>query len=365
MAKWNWQLPAWPQFRYDKKAVLKLERQCLQLGGQLLGVYEGLSTLQKQELQVDFLQNEALQTSRIEGVYLNRKSVQSSLQKILGFKSQGVRAPLREQNMAQLMCDFYKTYTQALNKKTLCQWHKLMLQHRQDLKVLGAYRKSCSAMQIVSGPVGRRRVHFEAPPALQVPQHMREFILWFQKVHSTASELPVVVRASLVHLYFESIHPFEDGNGRIGRLLAHKSLMLSMGQPLLLSLSQLIEKGRKKYYLQLQKTNHSLDVNEWVMYFSKLIVNSMSAAQEQVMFVVRFARLMARVEGRINLRQHKLLKRLYRAGPGGFTGGLSSANYRQLVKSTRATATRDLNELLSLKALKKTGQLKHTRYYLN
>ena len=179
------------------------------------------------------------------------------------------------------------------------------------------------------------------------------------------SPLPPLTRAALAHLYFVSIHPFEDGNGRIGRAIAEKSLAQNLGQPSLIALAYTIERKRKDYYAALERNNEDLEVSGWMKYFSNTVLEAQNNTLKRVEFYLAKARLYDRLRGKLNERQEKALARMFLEGIDGFKGGLSAENYIAITKTSRATATRDLQALVEKGALTKTGELRHTRYSLN
>jgi len=221
-------------------------------------------------------------------------------------------------------------------------------------------------MQVISGPLHKPRIHFEAPPAARLEREMDGFITWFNNsAPDGAAPLPQLTRAGIAHLYFVSIHPFEDGNGRIARALAAKALSQGMRQPLLLALSQVIESGRKTYYDQLEVNNKELEITPWLLYFAETTLAANAWSQRLFDFLLAKTRLFDRLRGSVNARQQKALERMFREGPAGFQGGLSAENYINLTGTSRATATRDLQQLIEMGALTRTGERKGTRYWLN
>ena len=174
-----------------------------------------------------------------------------------------------------------------------------------------------------------------------------------------------LTRAGIAHLYFVCVHPFEDGNGRIARGLAQKVLSQSLGQPVLIALSQVIEKQRKTYYDILERSNKDNAVDEWVDYFAAIILNAQDYTQRMVDFLVEKTQLYDSVRGQLNARQEKVLARMFREGLEGFKGGLSADNYISITSASRATATRDLGGLTAMGALVRTGERKSARYWLN
>jgi Fic family protein len=177
--------------------------------------------------------------------------------------------------------------------------------------------------------------------------------------------LSALTRAGIAHLYFECIHPFEDGNGRIGRALAEKSLAQNIGQPSLIALAYTIERKRKDYYAALERNNKDNEITDWLTYFAKTVLEAQKNTLKRVDFYLAKAKLYERLRGRLNERQEKVIARMFRQGIDGFKGGLSAENYIRITEASRATTTRDLQDLVEKGALMKTGELRHTRYYLN
>jgi len=183
-------------------------------------------------------------------------------------------------------------------------------------------------------------------------------------VRCHSKELPALTRAGIAHLYFVSIHPFEDGNGRIGRAISEKVIAQSIGQPSLTALAFQIEKQRNAYCDALEAANKHNEITEWLLYFAHVVLDAQKTTEDRIQFLIGKAKLYDRLRGQLNERQEKVLERVFREGPEGFQGGLSAENYVAIAKTSRATATRDLTELVECGALNKTGQLKGTRYWL-
>lgn len=190
---------------------------------------------------------------------------------------------------------------------------------------------------------------------------MALFIDWF----NSANEETILGKASHAHVYFESIHPFEDGNGRIGRALVEKALSQALGLPTLIAVSQALELRKKEYYAYLAQCNKSLDIESWVCFFSGVILQAQHNSVRLINFLINKSKLMSSLAGKINSRQERALLRIFAEGLDGFVGGLSAENYRAITKASTATATRDLADLVEKGALIKTGVLRHTRYTLS
>lgn len=359
---WIWERPGWPNFKFDPTAFTQLEREFHRNAGLILGSIRAVSTEDADELKVNLLSNEALDTSKIEGELLDRDSVQSSIRGQLGLQTDGRRSDTKETGISRMLVDLYTNYNKPLYKETLFYWHQLLMNGRIDLEIIGGYRVHADPMRIVSGRLDSPQVFYEAPPSHRVPKEMETYLLWFNKTFHDG--LPTLVHAGLAHLYFELIHPFEDGNGRIGRAIAEKALAMGAKHPLITSLSSTIERNKKAYYQALAHANGSLEVTDWLVYFSNEVLKAQIQVQKLILFTVEKARYFESFRDKLNDRQSKVALRLFREGPEGFKGGLSAENYLRICTTSSATATRDLAEMVDLGALKKTGKLRHTRYYL-
>lgn len=265
-----------------------------------------------------------------------------------------------------MMVDLYRTHASRLTGKAMFRWHKMLLSGAGDVTVVGGYRRHADPMQVVSGPLHKRTVHFEAPPPDRVPDEMKAFVAWFNDTAPNGKHpLPALTRAGIAHLYFVCIHPFEDGNGRIGRAIAEKVLAQNLGQPSLIVLAYTIERKRKDYHAALERNNKDNEITDWLTYFARTILEAQDNTIKRLDFHVSKARFYERVRGRLNDRQEKIIARIFREGIGGFKGGLSAENYISITRASRATATRDLQDLVAKGALSRTGELRHTRYHLN
>ena len=221
-------------------------------------------------------------------------------------------------------------------------------------------------MQVVSGPTYAPRIHFEAPPSVRVPAEMDSFIEWFNRTSPQGPEpLPALTRAGLAHLRFESIHPFEDGNGRIGRAIAEKALVQGFGQTILLVLGKSILAHHRAYYDALEAANKGNEVSDWLAWFAGIAIEAQFRSTSQVEFLIDKTKLLDRLRDTRNARQRKVILRMLQEGPEGFKGGLDARKYGTIAGSSPATTTRDLAALVEQGALVRSGELKHTRYVLN
>jgi Fic family protein len=363
---WNWQQPGWPQFSYDSKALQPLEQQFLLQSGEFIGACKHVGADDQESLKIELISDEAVKTSEIEGEILNRDSVQSSLRHQLGLGAERPGISPAERGISEMMVDLYRHFATPLTDATMFAWHKMLLSGDKTVNVIGGYRKHADAMQIVSGPDYKRTVHFEAPPSSRMRGEMKRFNSWFNDTAPNGkTPLPALTRAGIAHLYFVCIHPFEDGNGRIGRAIAEKSLAQNLAQPSLIALATTIERKRKDYYAALERNNKELDITAWLAYFANTVLEAQRNTITRVDFYVAKAKFYEKFRGRFNERQDKVIARMFREGIEGFKGGLNAENYISISRTSRATVTRDLQDLVEKGALTRIGELRHTRYFLN
>ncbi|MDG1729182.1 MAG: Fic family protein [Algibacter sp.] len=363
---WNWQQIEWPHFSYNEDALNDLELKFSKNTGTVLGTFKHVNENAKEQLIIEILSNEALKTSEIEGEYLDRDSIQSSIKKNLGLKVDKKRIAPAEFGISEMMVDLHKNFNKQLTQQQLFNWHKMLTNGRQDLTDIGTYRTHVDPMQVVSGRLDKPTVHFEAPPSKNMRVAMKQFISWFNTSNSkTGKNVLPLAKAGITHLYFVCIHPFEDGNGRIARALTEKSIAQSIGQPALISLSKTIERNKKAYYNALENNNKDLEITEWLLYFGQTILDAQEDTLKLIDFLIEKAKFFDRYNTLMNERQLKVVTRIFDAGHQGFDGGLSADNYTKIAKTSASTATRDLKDMVDKKIFVKTGELKSTRYWLN
>jgi Fic family protein len=361
--RWNWQRRDWPNFSWNPTRFVKAEEQFLVGGGVFFGAVKHLDAEDRDQLTVESMSTEALTTSEIEGEILDRASVQSSIQRQLGLAVDHRRVKPAEQGIAEMMVDLYRSFAAPLSDEMLFAWHRMMAADRRDLKDIGRYRRHEDPMQVVSGPLHAPKVHFEAPPSAKAPNEMKLFIDWFNRTGPGGPEpLPALTRAGVAHFYFVCIHPFEDGNGRIGRAIAEKALAQSLGRPTLTALAATILVRRKGYYEALERNNTHTEITDWLAWFAATVIEAQRRTTALVEFLIDKARLRDRLNGLLNARQQKALLRILREGPEGFAGGLSAGNYISITGATTATATRDLADMVAKGALVREGDRRHARY---
>lgn len=363
--RWTWQQPDWPHFRYDPAPLQGAEARFLKGAGVVIGSIGHLDGDARQGLVVGLMAQDMAESSAIEGELLDRASLQSSIARQLGFAADARRASPAEAGAAELMADLYRRWAEPLSEAQLFAWHAMLMNGRRDLGAVGAYRTHEDAMQIVSGPLHAPRVHFEAPPSARVPAEMAGFIAWFNaSAPGGTAPLPAITRAAIAHLWFETIHPFEDGNGRLGRAIAEQALAQGLEAPTLTALAATIHRHRRAYYDQLHRASRDLAIDSWLAWFAEAVLEAQTRTIDAIGFLIAKTRLFDALRGQLNPRQEKALLRMFAEGPDGFTGGLSAHNYRTITDAAPATATRDLAELVALGALTRVGERRYARYYL-
>jgi Fic family protein len=365
--KYNWQQPDWPHFHYDLKAVEDELFSFAQRAGHIGGLVKGLPDQARQEAIVDLMVAEAIKTSQIEGEDLLRADVMSSIRNNLGLNARPEKVNDKNaQGVGELMVGVRNTFAEPLTEAMLFKWHRMLLGAFSKRMVVGSWRDHAEKMQIVSGAYGKEEVHFEAPPSSVVPAEMKRFIQWFNDTApggKKAIKYPPV-RAAIAHLYFESIHPFEDGNGRIGRALSEKALSQGLGRPVIMSLSKAIEAKKKLYYASLQAAHGSSEVTGWIRYFVHTVIGAQEDAERLIGFVLFKVRLYDRFSGQMNGRQTKAVNRMLESGPNGFDGGMRTQKYMKITGASKATTARDLQHLVDIGLLRQAGDGRSTHYLI-
>lgn len=361
---YNWQQSDWPEFKYDLSGVEDALLSIAEKAGRVSGFLDGFPEDMRTEAVMEMMVAEAVKTSEIEGEHLNRQEVMSSIRNNLGFDRQSVRDK-RAAGAAELMIAVRNGFAEELTEEVLFAWHRMLMQGNRRIRT-GAWRSHAEPMRVISGPAGKEKIHFEAPPSPRVPAEMKRFIEWFNATGpegENAINKPAV-RSAIAHLYFESIHPFEDGNGRIGRAISEKALSQGFGRPVLLSLSKAMEANKKAYYGALQTAQRSNEITPWITYFIDVVLEAQSEAEAQVDFTLKKARFFDRFEDQLNKRQLRVVRRMLEEGPEGFEGGMSAKKYVTITRTSKATATRDLQDLVAKGIFAPIGGGRSTRYEL-
>lgn len=363
--KYNWQDCTWPSFRYEIKHLEEKLRYYSELAGRGEGVVVAMRDSDQSEATLHSLIVEATHNAAIEGEVLQRADVRSSVINQLGMGATQPVHDKRAEAMVQALWVMRESYRAPLSEDMLCNWQQRLMVLLPDA-ARGCWRHDGDPMRIVSGHADHERVHFEAPPAQRVPSEMRAFVRWFNDTAPGQPDALIYgpVRAGLAHVFFESIHPFHDGNGRVGRLISEKALLQDVRFPALLSLSEAIERKRNAYSDALQHAQRRMDVTAWITFFVDLCIEAQERAQEMMRFVLHKSRFYDRYGDELNVRQHKVIERMFAAGPDGFAGGMSAKKYMHLTNTSKATATRDLQELRDRGAIRMVGEGRSTRYHL-
>ena len=355
----------WPVFEWNSEKLLPLLSYVRNKQGKLIGKMGSLGFELQNEANLEILTIEIVKSTEIEGEILDREQVRSSIARRLGLDISGlVYSERNVDGMVDLMLDATKNYNKELTKERLFSWHASLFPAGQSgmYKIItGNWRDdSTGPMQVVSGPMGRRKIHFQAPPAGMLAAETARFLAW---ANTEAGE-PALVRAGLAHLWFVTLHPFDDGNGRIARAVGDLFLARADGSAQrFYSLSAQIQRERRDYYDVLERTQKgSLDVTGWLAWFLGTLGRAIASAQITLDAVLLKARFWQRWAGTpLNERQAKLLNRLL----DGFDGKLTSSKWAAIAKCSPDTALRDITQLLELGVLKKSpGGGRSTGYEL-
>lgn len=340
------ELPDWPAFRWDHDRLARPLAAARHLQGRLIGRMETLGFKVREEAVLRTLTEDVLKSSDIEGETLDADQVRSSVARRLGIDIGGLKPADRHvEGVVEMMLEATQHYDQPLTAERLFGWHAALFPtgrsgaHRI---AVGAWRDDLTApMQVVSGPVGRERVHFEAPAANRLDEEMRRFIDWFNDEPTT----DLVLKAALAHLWFVTIHPFDDGNGRIARAIADMALARAEGSTQrFYSLSAQIRAERGEYYGALERTQHgTMDVTLWMDWFLNCLTRAIEGAQTSLSGAIARARHWdALRDVPMNERQRLVIARLI----DGFEGTLTTSKWAALTKSSQDTALRDVQQLV-------------------
>jgi Fic family protein len=362
--KYIWQRSEWPEWQFDSKRLSELLSRVTLERGRLLGGMQALGFRLAEEATLRALTEDVIKSSEIEGEKLNPESVRSSLARRLGLDI-GALAPADRNvdGVVEMVLDATQRYDQPLTEQRLFSWHAALFptgySGMTKLSV-GSYRTDVDGpMQVVSGGTGREKVHFEAPPAVSLAQEMVCFLDWF----NCSQGLDPTIKAGLAHLWFVTLHPFEDGNGRIGRAVCDMALARADGSPQrFYSLSAQIQRARKDYYDSLEFAQKGTqDVTEWLEWFLGCLLRAIHGAGEQTKEVMLKANFWSRWSGAsMNARQMKMLNKLL----DGFEGNLTNKKWVVMNKCSPDTALRDIKELVDRGVLARAGAGGRSTHYV-
>jgi Fic family protein len=339
--------PEWPDFTWNDSELSPALSELRHRQGRLLGRMEALGFNLRAEASLTMLTSDVLTSSAIEGEHLNPKEVRSSIARRLGIDVGGYVPASRDvEGIVEMMLDATQNYAQPLTDERLFGWHAALFptgrsgMHR--ITVAGWRTGEAGPMQVVSGPIGREKVHFEAPAAERLSHEMTAFIDWF---NAADHALDPILKTAIAHFWFVTIHPFEDGNGRIARAIADMALARAdQSKDRFYSMSSQIEAERKEYYRQLESQQRgSLDITAWLKWFLECLDRALSRAEETLETVLNKARLWDAISrDPVNERQRLIINRML----DGFKGHLNTSKYAKLAKCSNDTALRDIRDLV-------------------
>jgi len=348
MTRYVWQSPSWPELFYKGEELLGPLGNARHAQGRLLGSALSVGL----QLHAQVLAEEAFQTAAIEGENLDRDSIRSSVARRLGLPVAGLPAPQRHvDGLVAMLVDATSAYDQPLSADRLKSWQAALFPTGYSgLRKIetGNWRSASAPMQVVSGPIGKERVHYQAPPSDRIAAEMAGFLEWWRS--SSIKSMDGLVRAGLAHFRFVTIHPFEDGNGRVARAITDMALAQDEGSSRrLYSMSAQINSEKDAYYEILAKTQKGDgEVTGWLAWFLGCLERSMQRSEEEVAAAVQKARFWENhADHSLNDRQRKVINRLLDTGPGKFEGGLTTRKYVGMTGVSRETAKRDIADLLS------------------
>lgn len=360
-----WQRPDWPQWRFDAAALAAPLAQVHRAQGHLAGRMAELGLAQRDQATLQALTQEVITTSAIEGEALNLEAVRSSIARRLGVDI-GALAPADRHvdGVVDMVLDATQQYAQPLTTERLFGWHAALFPTGYSGRVriqVGAWRNDAAGpMQVVSGPVGREKVHFEAPPANALPTEIVAFLQWF----NAAPAGDALIHAGLAHLWLVTLHPFDDGNGRISRAVGDMALARAEGTAQrFYSLSAQMQRERKQYYYHLEATQRGmLDVTPWLDWFFACLLRAVQGADGLLVTVLDKAQFWQRWAGTpMNARQTQVLNKVL----DGMEGKLTNAKWAAIGKCSADTALRDINDLLARGVLARLeGGGRNTAYLL-
>ena len=346
ISMWIHEHKNWPIFTWDAAALASKLADIRHRQGRLLGRMEGLGFELKREASLSTLTSDVVKSSAIEGESLNPEEVRSSIARRLGIDIAGLAPASRDvESVVEMMLDATQQFSKPLTKDRLFDWHAALFptgrsgMHRITV---GDWRRAdAGLMQVVSGPLGHEKVHFEAPSSDRLEIEMQAFLDWFGNSH----DLDPVLKAGIAHLWFVTIHPFEDGNGRIARAIGDMALARADGTPdRFYSLSTQIEAERKDYYDRLEKQQRSTpEITGWLEWFLDCLGRAISSAETTLGSVLYKAQLWDKINQKpVNERQRLIINRML---DDDFVGHMNTSKYAKLAKCSNDTALRDIQEL--------------------
>ncbi len=365
--RWIWEQPGWPDFKWDSAPLALPLSAARRAQTEVIGAGKLLNPDMDLSAQLEVLTREGIATSAIEGTRFDANALRSSLARRLGLPTAGLPSPARSvEGLADVLLDATQHFNDALTLEKLFAWQAALFPGGRSgiHEVRVGDLRGKDPMRIVSGPIERERIHYVAPPRDRLDQEMHDFLTWY---NTPPPELDGLLRAGLVHVWFELIHPFEDGNGRIGRAVLDRALAQDEHRAVrLYSVSARFMTVRDEYYGALERASRgSLDLTSWLVWFLNQFEAAVRDSERLLERVTHKARFwIQHSQDPLNGRQRKALNVMLDAGPGGFVGGMTNRKYSHLTKTSPATAQRDLAELVVLKCLALVGAGRAARYEL-
>jgi Fic family protein len=366
MPKYIHQLSKWPDFEWNHEIILPVLSKVRHKQGRIKGYMEVLGFALRDETTLQTLTQDVLKSTEIEGELLNPDQVRSSIARHLGMDVAGlVPSDRNVEGVVEMMLDATQNYQQPLNKNRLFGWHaSLFPTGRSGMNkiAIGKWRDNKKGpMQVVSGAMGKERVHYEAPDSDKLNKEMKSFLDWFNAPDSTDA----VLKSAIAHLWFVTIHPFDDGNGRIARALADMQLARADGDnQRFYSMSAQIQVERKSYYHILEKVQKgSIDITEWLVWFLHCMDRALSVTDEVLKRVLNKTKFWdTHSQTNVNERQRLMINKLF----DGFDGKLNSSKWAKIAKCSADTALRDIQDLIDKEILQKdTAGGRSTNYVLS
>lgn len=356
----------WPNFKWDNDTILQYVSKARDLQGRLIGKMEGIGFELREEAVLETITEDVIKSSEIEGELLNPEEVRSSVARRLGMEISGLPNATRDvEGVVEMMLDATQKYKEPLTKDRMCGWHAALFPTgRSGIHkiTVGDWRgDEGGPMQVVSGPMGREKVHYTAPEASRLEEEMTQFILWF----NTDTTMEPVIKSAIAHLWFVSIHPFDDGNGRIARAIADTQLARAdRTNQRFYSMSAQIMKSKKGYYDILASTQKgSIDISQWLVWYFERLTDALEITNQtlsKILVKAKFWELHKNTQ--FNERQIEMISKLQ----GDFVGKLHSSKWAKMTKVHRDTARRDIQDLIEKGVLSDSGEGgRSTNYILN
>ena len=359
---WIWQYDEWPRFCWNNDSIIAPLARVREKQGRLLGLMEGLGFDVQTASSLEVMTEDVLRSSEIEGLLLNAENVRSSVARHLGLDIDGLsHSDHYTEGVVQVMMDAVQQADTPLTKERLFNWHAALFPTGRSGVTpitVAAWRTGEEPMLVVSGAMGKEKIHYEAPPSDDVPRQMQQFIQWFNSEPTTDP----VLKAAIAHLWFVNIHPFDDGNGRLTRTLTDMLLARADGYPQrFYSMSAAILRDRNNYYDLLEYMGkHGLDITRWLLWFLQTMENAIDTAVEKTQRAIRKSLFWQKNRTvALNERQIKVINRLW----DGFEGKLNTSKWAKMTKTSAATALRDIQNLVDKGILYRTEEGGRSTHY--